>query len=217
MKILPYRSPVQMVIIMTVVIYAIEFLVMMLIKHLSPGPPVAEAFIDSTLLIVFLVPFLYLFLFRPLLLHIRGRQEVERDLIRERDRVQRYLDVAGVMLVVLNRDGTVRLINRRGCEILGEQEKDILGTNWFERFIPERYMEEALRAFGEVFISGQSLRDHYEGLVRTAHGEERVVLWHHSALMENGVVVGDLISGEAFGGFSRPWPSAGACRFPSRH
>ncbi len=196
MKILPYRSPVQMVIIMTVVIYAIEFLVMMLIKHLTPGSPVAEAFIDSTLLIVFLVPFLYLFLFRPLLLHIRGRQEVERDLIRERDRVQRYLDVAGVMLVVLNRDGTVRLINRRGCEILGEQEDKILGTNWFERFIPERHVEEALRAFGEVFISGQSLRDHYEGVVRTAHGEERVVLWHHSALMENGTVVGDLISGE---------------------
>lgn len=100
------------------------------------------------------------------------------------------------MLVVLNRDGTVRLINRRGCEILGEQEGDVLGTNWFERFIPERYMEEALRAFGEVFVSGQTFRDHYEGVLRTSYGEERFMVWHHSALKENGVVVGDLISGE---------------------
>jgi len=185
-----------MVIIMTIVIYAIEFMVMMLLKHLNTGSPVTEAFIDSSLLIVFLVPFLFLFLFRPLLIHIRGRQQVERDLIKERDRVQRYLDVAGVMLVVLNRDGTVRLINRRGCEILGCGEGDVIGANWFDDFIPERCRDEALTAFSEVFSTGMAFMEHYEGLMVTHSGEERVALWHHRALKENGVVVGDLVSGE---------------------
>jgi len=195
-KILPYRSPVQMVIIMTIAIYVIEFLVMILLNHLHPGSIFTEALIDSTLLIVFLVPFLFLFLFRPLLLHIRGRREVERDLIKERDRVQRYLDVAGVMLLVLNRDGTVRLINKRGCEILGCEERDILGANLFEDCIPEKCRAEALTAFSEVFISGETSKDYYEGLIVTKSGEERVALWHHRALKENGVVVGDLVSGE---------------------
>jgi len=196
MKILPYRSPAQMVIIMTIAIYAIEFLVMALLTHLHTGSPTAEALIDSTLLIVFLVPFLFLFIFRPLLIHIRSRQEVERDLIKERDRVQRYLDVAGVMLVVLNRDGTVRRINRRGCEILGCDEGDVLGTNWFEVYVPESCKGEALTAFSEIFTSGETFKDYYEGLLLTHDGKERVALWHHRALKENGVIVGDLVSGE---------------------
>jgi len=196
MKILPYRSPVQMVIIMTVAIYAIEFIVMVLLKHLHPDSATTEAIIDSTLLILFLVPFLYLFLFRPLLMHIRGRQEVERDLIKERDRVQRYLDVAGVMLVVLNRDGTVRRINRRGCELLGCEERDVLGTNWFDSFIPEKSRDEALAAFSEIFATGKAVKEYYEGLIISKNGQERVALWHHRALKENGLVTGDLVSGD---------------------
>ncbi|MFQ5428270.1 MAG: PAS domain S-box protein [Thermodesulfobacteriota bacterium] len=197
MKILPYRSPVRLVIIMTLSIYAVEFFVMMVLKRFPLASPVMEAFIDSTLLITFLVPFLFLFLFRPLILHIRDRQNVERALIKERDRVQRYLDVAGVMLVVLNRDGTVRLINRRGCEILGCAEEEVLGSNFFKDHIPEKYREEALGAFNEVFSSGgHGPGESYEGIIETCSGDERVVLWHHRALSENGVIRGDLVSGE---------------------
>ncbi len=185
-----------MVIIMTVAIYAIEFMVMVLLTHLHPGSATTEAIIDSTLLILFLVPFLYLFLFRPLLIHIRGRQEVERDLIKERDRVQRYLDVAGVMLVVLNRDGTVRRINRRGCEMLGCKEEDVMGTNWFDGYIPDKSRDEALAAFSEIFADGKAVKEFYEGLIVTKSGKERVALWHHRALKENGVVTGDLVSGD---------------------
>jgi len=185
-----------MVIIMTILIYAIELLVMMLLEHLNPGSSVAGAFIDSTLLIIFLVPFLYLFLFRPLLIHIRGREGVERDLIKERDRVQRYLDVAGVMLVVLNRDGTIRRINRRGCEILGCNEEEVLGAHFLRDYIPEKYREEALEAIRELFISGYAPKEYYEGGVVTRGGEERIILWHHRALKENGVIRGDLVSGE---------------------
>ncbi len=185
-----------MVIIMTISIYVVEFFVMMVLKRFAPSSPVIEAFVDSTLLIVFLVPFLFLFLFRPLIIHIRDRQKVERDLIKERDRVQRYLDVAGVMLVVLNRDGTVRRINRRGCEILGYTEDEVMGTNFFNEYIPEKYRAEALGAFNEIFVSGHASGESYEGIIVTRGGEERVVLWHHRALMEQGVIRGDLVSGE---------------------
>lgn len=185
-----------MVIIITISIYVVEFFVMMVLRRLDPASPILEAFIDSTLLIIFLVPFLFLFLFRPLIIHIRDRQKVEQDLIKERDRVQRYLDVAGVMLVVLNRDGTVRLVNRRGCEILGCAEEEVLGSNFFKDFIPEKYREDALSAFNDVCISGNAFRESYEGIIVTGSGEERVVLWHHRALTEKGVIRGDLVSGE---------------------
>ena len=50
---------------------------------------------------------------------------------RERDGAQHYLDIAGVMILELNVDGTVALINRRGCNILGyDDPEQIFGQSW---------------------------------------------------------------------------------------
>ena len=50
---------------------------------------------------------------------VDDRKQTERELQEERDRAQRYLEIAGVTLVVLNSDQTVQLINRKGCDVLG--------------------------------------------------------------------------------------------------
>ena len=54
----------------------------------------------------------------------------------ERDKIIKYIDIAGVLIVVLNTDATVALINRRGTEILGYPNEEIIGKNWFSHFIP---------------------------------------------------------------------------------
>ena len=64
------------------------------------------------------------------------RQQSEQALKQERDRAQRYLDVAGVIMLVIGADQRVSLINRKGCELLGGEEQDIVGKNWFDSFIP---------------------------------------------------------------------------------
>ena len=71
--------------------------------------------------------------------HDRHSQLLERqvtsrtaDLQRERDRAQRYLDVANVMLVALDLEGRVTLANRFTCSVLGWSEAELLGRNWFE-------------------------------------------------------------------------------------
>jgi len=59
---------------------------------------------------------------------IAERKEAERTLRQEKERAQSYLDVAGVIIVVINADGMVRLINRKGAEILGWSEGEITGA-----------------------------------------------------------------------------------------
>jgi hypothetical protein len=39
----------------------------------------------------------------------------------ERDRAQRYLDIAEVILLVLDAEGRITLINRKGCSSLGRE------------------------------------------------------------------------------------------------
>jgi len=127
---------------------------------------------------------------------VTDRVQAEAALRAERDRASRYLAIAGVILVVLNADGTVALINRRGCEILGLPESEIVGQPWFERFIPsaERPLVEA--AFCRLIAGDLSGAEYFENRILTGRGE-RLIAWHNTVLHDDqGRVTGTLSSGE---------------------
>ncbi len=132
--------------------------------------------------------------FQAVVVDITERKQAEQELRRERDRAQKYLDVAGAILVVLDKEGNATLINRKGCEILGYKAERILGKNWFDSFVPVRIRNEVKAVF-------QSLMKHeteiyYENPVLTSSGEERLIAWYHTVLKDDeGQVVGRLSSG----------------------
>lgn len=131
-----YRSPVRILAIMALAIFAAETLVMIILLFIPNVSGPGKTLIDASMLIILLSPFLYYYLFRPLVLLIDERRRAENDLKMERAMAQGYLDVAGVMMVALDRDGRVKLINRKGAEILGYAEEEIKDKDWFDNFIP---------------------------------------------------------------------------------
>jgi diguanylate cyclase (GGDEF)-like protein/PAS domain S-box-containing protein len=107
-----------------------------------------------------------------------GRERRAEQLVAEHRRAQRYLDVAGTMIVVLDPNGVVQQINRRGCEVLGYSEAELSGRDWFELAVPE----DAREASREVFLrtlAGISLATppDPESAVITRTGERRWVMW----------------------------------------
>lgn len=66
---------------------------------------------------------------RPYATLFRELQQSERMVKRERDHLQQYLDLAPVMFIVIDRNGDVQLINRKGAEILGYPPEEIVGKN----------------------------------------------------------------------------------------
>ncbi len=60
------------------------------------------------------------------------------DLQHERDRAQRYLDTAGVILVALDTKGRVTAANRYACAMLGWTEDELLGRDWIDTCIAAR-------------------------------------------------------------------------------
>jgi len=126
-----------------------------------------------------------------------GYKGTERELAKTQRERQAYLEVAEFALVVLDRDANVRLINRKGCEILGYEEDEVEGRNWFENFIPEE-RSEALREVHRQLIAGDVAPvEFHENAVRTRDGEERLVAWHNAVLRdEKGVIVATVSSGE---------------------
>ncbi|MCK5453783.1 MAG: PAS domain S-box protein, partial [Calditrichia bacterium] len=113
------------------------------------------------------------------------------------DITQRYLDIAGSIILVLNPDGTVELINKRGSDILGYPEKEIVGKNWFDHFLPETIREQVREVFQKVQNDEVPLEEVFENAVLTRQGEERIIAWNNSLIRdESGDIIGTLSSGQ---------------------
>jgi len=128
---------------------------------------------------------------------ITTRVQAERALLESRQRAQQYLNIAGVMLVAVDAEGRVQLINRKGCEMLGAAEADILGKDWFENFLPERLRKEVKEMFVQPLQGSVAPVEYMENAILTRSGEERVVAWRNTLLLDDaGRVNGVLASGE---------------------
>jgi len=128
---------------------------------------------------------------------ITVRKQVEQALLEEKSRAQEYLDIAGVMLVVMDRDQKVSLINKKGCEILGYDEKEIIGKNWFDNFIPKSVRKEVRSAFNNLMSGSIELVAKFENPVLAKNGEEKIIAWHNAVLRDDeNNIVGTLSSGE---------------------
>ena len=128
---------------------------------------------------------------------ITTRMQAERALHESQQRTQQYLNIVGVILVALDTEGRVRLINRKGCEMLGASEADILGKNWFEHFLPERMREKVKETFVHLLKNNVAPVEYMENVILTRSGAEPVVAWHNAVLFdEAGRINGVLASGE---------------------
>lgn len=115
----------------------------------------------------------------------------------ERNKAHQYLDIAGVIIVAINEKGIVSLINKKGCEVLGYEEKEILGKNWFDLCVPPDAREERKHTFEEVMAGEKVEVEDYENTIITKSGIERIIAWHNTTLIdEQGHIVGTLSSGE---------------------
>jgi len=116
---------------------------------------------------------------------------------KEKERAVQYLDIAGVIIVVLDPQGTVSLINRKGGEILGFPEEEIVGKNWFDHFIPSRAQMNARAFYSKLVERNQDREEHFENPVISRDGSERLISWSMLLIRDaTGQVISSLSSGE---------------------
>ncbi len=128
---------------------------------------------------------------------ITERRQAELTLKQEKERAQRYLDLAGTIFIAINAEGIVTLVNQKGCRVLGYNEKEIIGKNWFENFIPD-WLRKDLLPISRQLLNGEITPfEYYENPVLTKSGEERMIAWHNTILKDaGGKITGHLSSGE---------------------
>jgi len=108
---------------------------------------------------------------------ILQRKQAESALRHERDEAQRYLDAAEVVLVALDLNGRITLINRKGCDILGRSESELLGHEWTSTCLPERKRTVGRYKFHALLGGGLPID---EDVVRSKSGGERLIEWRNT-------------------------------------
>jgi len=114
------------------------------------------------------------------------------------DDAREFLDFAQVLVVALDADGRIEFVNRETCSVLGYEEDELVGRDWFEACIPASVSDEVRATFDRV-MSGAVEPDPaetYENPVLTKDGDERVVEWRNTPLRDDdGEIAGTLSSG----------------------
>jgi len=132
--------------------------------------------------------------------NIAGRILAQETVRIERDRAERYLDVAGVMIAVIGTDGTIERMNRTGCLALGYAETELVGKNWFGTLVPEPLRPRLEANFRKLMNGSSLLPGEEKGPLLTKEGSEIRVLWRNAIVRDDearitGLVTSGLISG----------------------
>ena len=133
---------------------------------------------------------------KPFSMLLRDVKESNDRLRHEKDIVRNYLDTAGVLIVVIDAQEKISLINRKGCELLGCRQDEIVGRNWFDTCLPPESRARARDAFAALLAGDAGPAAGFECNLQTLDGRQRSMIWITSALKdEAGSVVAALSSG----------------------
>ncbi len=113
------------------------------------------------------------------------------------DRAQSYLDAINILVVALDKQGTITFINQAGCQILGYSGKnDLLGKNWVTTCTPEPHRADVTSVFEKVMAGEMKAVRHYENPIVRRDGQKRLMDWYNTTIQgEAGQIIGTLSSG----------------------
>ena len=121
----------------------------------------------------------------------------ERELIKSKETAERYLDVAAEIILSLDKEGNVTLLNNNGHQLLGYQNQELIGEDWFANCLPQKSIKKTKSVFNQLMAGKQKNAKMYESDIITKSGETRTILWHNTILTdEEGNISGTLSSGE---------------------
>jgi PAS domain S-box-containing protein len=110
------------------------------------------------------------------------RKQAESSARYERDRAERYLETAAVILLRLDLNGRITLVNRYACSVLGWTAEELLGRDWAETCLPAPIRDTFRKTFHDLVDGDLSVVEH---LVLTRSGEERLIEWHNTLLRDD--------------------------------
>ena len=119
------------------------------------------------------------------------------SILQEKERLNAIIELAEVIILVLNKDGNVELVNRKACEVLGYEKEEIIGKTWINNFVPDQVKKGVEEVSAGIFEGKEQQYSYFENAILTKSGELREIGWHNKPYRdEDGNLLFLLSSGE---------------------
>lgn len=126
---------------------------------------------------------------------ITQRKRTEDDLRESERRFREMLETVNLIALTLDTNGIVTFCNDYLLRLTGWRHEEVIGTDWFERFIPKEDIH-VKSIFLESLVTS-SIPVHHENDVLTKAGALRSIRWNNTVLRNAaGMVVGTASIGE---------------------
>ncbi|MDA3843837.1 MAG: PAS domain S-box protein [Candidatus Kapabacteria bacterium] len=123
-------------------------------------------------------------LFQLSLLDITERKQAEEALISAKNFAENLIETAYTIVTTLDSNANITTFNRYAEELTGYKKAEVLGKNWFDIFIPEKYQETVPAVFKDA-LKNMQVADQYENPILIKSGEERLISWSNNVLRDN--------------------------------
>ena len=156
------QSPAHIFMVIVMAVFVSEAFVMFLLQFIPQKSAALEAMLDSSLLLLFISPTLYYFLFRPMVAHIHERNLATEALrISSEEQFKAMVRTSLDGFWITDRQGRFLEVNDAFCELTGYDRDELLRMTLFEveSLTPREAVERHLRYI--IGIGGDRFETRY--------------------------------------------------------
>ncbi|WP_367344021.1 response regulator [Methanomethylovorans sp.] len=112
-------------------------------------------------------------------------KHLQDRILAERNYAYQCIDVAGVLMLVVDREQKINLINRTGNEVLGYDEFELIGQNMFNVLVPQEERTKEIEKFNDIIEKKVDPPHLYERKILKKDGGTIIVSWSESPIYDN--------------------------------
>ncbi len=119
--------------------------------------------------------------------NVTERRKQEEEIKLQKERAQKYLNIAQVIMLGLDKECNITLINKMGANILEYfNHKELIGKNWHELIYNDpKTVDEKNKTYSSIITGNKTLDDYSESYVITKSGKKRIIGWHNTLLFDD--------------------------------
>ncbi len=134
--------------------------------------------------------------FIAMLRDLTQEKKAAETIILERSRSQEYLELAEVMFVVIDSQGIITMVNRKGLQVLEYTQEELIGKPWIETCIPKEARNIISHNLDNILNKKEDQGVNFESQIITKYNTYKLVSWQHKPIFDShGNITGILSSG----------------------